>query len=193
MKNIKVAEFFACAHKLYRLACYRSRGKGRAAPGVAVCFCEYKTVYSQRFIKRCGNIYRILTCHRVNNKQYFVRLYLRLDVLELIHKLLINMQTACRVKNYIIVALISRERNRLFSYAHGVFVALFKNRNPRLFADYLQLFDCRRAVNVTGNQQRAVIFFFEHKREFCRMRCFTGALKAAHKNYCGRMSGIGKA
>ncbi len=104
----------------------------------------------------------------------------RLDVLELIHKLLINVQTACRIKYHHVIAVFRGVLYRLPCNDHRVYLTHFKDLYPCLFAYYLQLIDSRRTVHVTGSKQWTLPLILEVLRQLCSMGGLTGALETHH-------------
>src|SRR5699024_8047984 len=58
-----------------------------------------------------------------------------------------------------------------------------------LFADDLELLDGRRAVNVAGDEERAVALFLKIAGELCRVGGLAAALEAAHQHDAGGLRG----
>ena len=100
-------ELFARADELYGLARRRSYRERRrlASPS---SFESMTPVMPSASSKGVRGVHRVLTGHRVNYQQNFCRFDCRLDVLELIHELFINVQAACRVEKDDIVAVLLR-------------------------------------------------------------------------------------
>ena len=66
-----------------------------------------------------------------------MRLDLRLDVLQLVHKLLVNVQTTCRVEENIVVAVILGELDSFLSNLNGIGLSHFKDGNSDTLTDNL--------------------------------------------------------
>ena len=66
-----------------------------------------------------------------------MRLDLRLDVLQLVHKLLVNVQTTCRVEENIVVAVILGELDCFLCYLNGICLPHFKYGNSDILTDNL--------------------------------------------------------
>ncbi len=77
--------------------------------------------------------------------------------------------------------------NSMFGYFNRIFVPFLSiNRNINLLGKHFELFDCRRAINVTCNKQWTFPFIaLEFFCKFSGERRFTGTLQPRHKNHCG--------
>ena len=84
-----------------------------------------------------------------------------LDILKLLHKLGVDMQTARRIYDNVVEALVLCIRNRLFGNLDGIALPHFEYGHVNLLADNLQLLDGGRTVNVARYKQRSVVFLFE--------------------------------
>ena len=70
--------------------------------------------------------------------------------------------------------------DRLFGDLHRVALPHLKDGDARLFPHDLELVDRRRAVDVAGDEQRALALVFKVQRQLGGMGGLTGALQAAH-------------
>ena len=107
---------------------------------------------------------------------------LRLDVLQLLHQLFVDVQASGSIQDDDVVAVVLGVLDCVFGNLHRTDGAHLKDRCIDLCSDYLQLLDSSRAVNVTGNQQRAFALLAEHPCQLCRVGGLTGTLQAAHHN-----------
>ena len=101
---------------------------------------------------------------------------------QFVHQLRINMETTGGIENNDIVAVVLGVGNCLFGNFNGVNLTHFKNRNVNLASDDLELVDCRRTVNVAGDEKRASPLFLKMEGELSGMGGFTGALETDHHN-----------
>ena len=189
MEHVEIAEFFARTDELDRLAGHGSCGKRRTAAGVAVELGKNQTVNAKCVVERRCHIHSILTGHGVDHQQNLVRMNGALDILELVHQCFIDMQTTCRIKKHIIVAVILGFRDCQTCNFNRVDLTAFKNGNACLFTHDLQLFDCGGTVNVARHKQRTVTLVFKHQCKLSAVGGFTGALQTAHHHDCRRMIG----
>ena len=83
-------------------------GKRRAAARVAVKLCEHDAGNAERIVECVCRVHGILAGHRIDHEQYLARLDLIADVLKLLHQLLVNVQTACRIEEHKVVAVLFR-------------------------------------------------------------------------------------
>ena len=187
MENFNIVKLFACTCKFNRSACNSLYRKCRTASSVTVKLCENNTRNVKKLVKALRNINCVLTCHRVDNKQNFVWFNFFFDVFKLIHKSLINMKSACGIKNNNIVAVVLCTLDCLFCNLNGICFSHFKNRNACLFTYNLQLVDSGGTIYVTGGKQRISALLFQHFCKLCRVGCFTRTLKTAHHDDCRRL------
>ena len=80
-------------------------GKRRAASGVTVQLGEDDACDVQHIVKGFGNVYRLLTDHRVDGEQYLGRLGCLLDVLKLLHKKLVYLKATRGIYKHGVIAL----------------------------------------------------------------------------------------
>ena len=102
-----------------------------------------------------------------------------LDIFQLLHKLLVNVQTARRVDKQHVVAMPARMFICRLRNGDRVALALLKHRNVELAADDLELVNGGRAIDVAGHQQRpAALTLFKIPCQLGDVRRFTRALQA---------------
>ena len=122
--------------------------------GLEPITCHDDTINAQLAVKAFRYGYRILTSHGINHQKDFLRFYHFLDVLQFLHQFFIDMQTTCCIDEDDIIAVFRCVFQRFLGNFHGTeFVPHFKYGNVVVFPNYLQLFDSRRTIHVTGYQQ----------------------------------------
>ena len=154
----------------------------RTASGVAVELGDDDAGDLQQLVEALCHIDRVLTGHRVDDEQDLVGMNLVADLLELLHELFVDMQTAGGIQDHHVVAVVLRVTDSLLRDLDRILGTHFKDRHAGFLADDLQLVDRRRAVDIAGDQHGTVILRLEHFGELCRVGGFTGTLQAAHHN-----------
>ena len=102
-------------------------------------------------MKPLRNIGRLLTRHRVGYQQDLVRRGHRFNLCQLVHERFVDLQPPRGVDDD------RRQRKALGlgdAFArdtHGIVRAALINREIDLFAERLQLLDCRRTIDVCSN------------------------------------------
>ena len=183
MERLQIGKLFAHTGKFYRLSRNGFYRKRRTASCVTVKLCENNARNVKLLIKALRNVYRVLTCHSVNREKNFGRFNRGFDVFKLLHKLFVNMESACRIYNNNVICILRRVLQRLFRDKHrvGAFVD-GKNGNTELFAHNFKLFFRRRTVNVRRNENGALALFFQKSADFRAGSGFSCALQAHHHN-----------
>ena len=98
------------------------------------------------------------------------------------------MQTAGRIQNHDVVAVILGVGIGLFGDDLRLLGAQAEHRNPGLCTHDLQLVNGGGAIDIAGHQQRAVPLLEEILGQLGRMGGFTVALKAAHHQHGGTLA-----
>ena len=173
VEGLKLVKLFSHTNELNRLTCYCQHGQCRTAAGIRIKLGKYNRVDSKCLIKRRGYLYSVLTDHSIDNEHYLVRLCDLLDVLELVHKLLINVQTSCRIYDNKVVTVILSVLKTLFYNLSRVDLTHFKDGYLGSLSDNFQLVNSRRSVNVGSYQQRSLSVLFEHLCKLSRMGSLT--------------------
>ena len=161
MEQLQILELLARTGELDGSAGDSLDRQRRAAAGIAVELRQDDAGDVQKLVEGFRDVDRVLTGHRVDGQKDLVGVNLRLDVLQLLHELFIDMQTAGGIEDHDIVAVVFRVANRFLRDPDGVFGAHLKDRYLRLRADDLQLFDRRGTIDVARDQHRTVILFLE--------------------------------
>ena len=189
MERLDHVQLFAGAHELDGLARGRPNGQSSAAAGVAVQLGQQHAVDAQRLVKGGGGVHGVLTGHGVHHQQDLVGVDVCLDILQLVHELLVDMQAACGVQKHQIVAVVGGELQRLLGNLHGIALPHLEDGNVQLPAHHLQLGDGGGTVHVAGHQQRPLAVLPAHEaRKLCAVGGLTGALQT-HHHHNGRPLG----
>ena len=99
-----------------------------------------------------------LTCHRIHDEQHFIRLGQLMNLLELIHQRLVNVQTTSRIDNHIIQSVVLGMLHALTSDLHWrSLISQREHRNTDAFAHHLKLLDRSGTVNVARDEQRLMV------------------------------------
>ena len=137
MERLNLIKLFAGADKFDGLAGHGLDGKRRAASCVAVELGEHDAGDIEVFVEGLCCADGVLTGHRVDHEQNFVRVDRGLDGLELVHERLVNVQTACGVEEDHVVAVVTGVLDGLLRDLNGVDLTHFENGNIQLLADDL--------------------------------------------------------
>ena len=101
-------EMLADADELDRHAGHVLDREGRAAAGVAVELGQDDAVEFERVVERLGAVDRVLAGHAVDDQVDLVRHALAVDLLELVHQLVVDVQPAGRVEDHRVGAVLLR-------------------------------------------------------------------------------------
>ena len=187
VEGLDLVELLADAGELDGLAGQRLDRQRRAAAGVTVELGEHDTGDIERIVKGLRGRDRVLTDHRVDDEQDLRRIDGGLDVLQLGHERLINVQTAGRVEKDKVVAVFfcvldaglgDRDRIALPHLEHG---------NIKLAADGLKLLDGSRTVHVARDEQRALALLAHEAGELGAVGRLARALQADEHDDARRM------
>ena len=190
MEGLDLVELLSLAGELDGLAGDCAHREGRAAPRITVELGEDDTGDIQPLVEALGGIHRILTGHGVDHQQDLTGLYSSLDILELVHELLVDVQTArCVQKDHIIAVGLSVAHAGLGNI-HRICFAHLEHGDIQLFAHHAQLLNGRGAINVAGHQQGAFTLLFQKTGQFAAVGGFACALQADQHNDRGAL-GIG--
>ena len=191
MEQLDHVQLLAGTHKLDGLAGGRPDGQGRAAPGVTVQLGQHHAVDAQGIVEGGGGVHRVLAGHGVHHQQDLIGVDGGLNVLQLVHELLVDMEAARRVQQDRVKSVVLGVGQGVPGDLHRVDLPLGKHGDPQLFSHHLELGDGGGAVYVAGRQQRPFAHaVFEIARQLGAVGGLAGALEAHHHDHCG--SGVGK-
>ena len=165
-------------------------GERRAAAGIAVQLGENHAGDFQLFVKRVGDVHRILTGHRVDGQQDFARMDGFADSVKLFHQRLVDVQTARRIQNHHVALMLTGVFNRFLRRLDRILRAVFIDRHADLTADDLQLLDGRRTIDITADKQRTLAVLFQPVCQLGGHRRLARALKAAEHEYRNRRRAV---
>ena len=161
----------------------------RTAAGVAVHFGQHDPGQRQGFVKGLRRVRRILAGHRIDNKQGFYWIERRMNLLNLIHHRFINVQTTGGIHQQHVVEFELRffqrginDINRLLTHVRR------EEINANLLGQRFQLFDRRRAIDVSGNDKDFLLVLFT--QEFTQLSDaggFTRPLQTGHQHHGWRL------
>ena len=97
------------------------------------------------------------------------------------------MKPSGSIQNDDIIAVILGKLERFLCNNLGCNLSHFEHLHTGTLTDHLQLIDCGRTIDVTGNQQWIVPLLFQILCQFCCMRSFTGTLQPTHHHNAGRL------
>ena len=184
MEQLDHVQLFAGADELDGLSGGGPDGQCRAASGVAVQLGQHHAVDAQCVVEGLGGVHRVLAGHGVHHQQDLVGLHRGLDVPQLVHQRLVDVQTAGGIQKYHVVAVVGGVFHRLPGDGHGVDLPHFKHGNVQLLAHHLQLVDGGGTVHVAGHQQGPFAVLAAHEaRQLCAVSGFTGALETHHHHH----------
>src|ERR1019366_10647268 len=97
MERLKRIVFFADADELDGLSSNLPNGNRRAAASIAVHLGEDDAGKRELLMEFIGRADRVLSSHRIGDKQNFLRIEQPLERLHLLHKLLIDVETSSSI------------------------------------------------------------------------------------------------
>ena len=192
VEGLDVGELFADAGELDGLARDRAHGDGRAAAGVAVQLGEDDAIHAQLLVEGIGDGDGVLTGHGVDDEEDLLRLDRGADLAQLLHELLVDVQTAGGVDDDRVAAIVARVFHGLFGDLHRIALALFKDLHAHLSADDLQLLDGCGAVDVAGDEQGLFAALLDEVAELGGHGGLARALQSAEHVDGRRLGGIGQ-
>ncbi len=149
----------------------------------AVKLCEHDARDAESFIEGARRIHRVLTGHGVDNEHDLRGLYRIADIFELVHELLVYMQSAGGIEEHEVVAVLFGVLDGCLCDIDGVRRAHLEHGNVELTAYGLELLYRRGAVDIAGGKQWALALLAHVGRELCAVRGLTCALKSDEHDY----------
>ena len=95
---------------------------------------------------------RFLSVHRVEHEEHVRRLRLGGDSLELVHELVVDVQSAGGVQDHDIEPVRARRLEPASGRLHGIAAVEREDRYLDLLAELLQLVDRRRSLEIAGDE-----------------------------------------
>ena len=187
VERLDLIELFADADEFDGLAGACFYRKRRAAARIAVKLREHDAGDTERVVECVCRVHGILAGHCIDNEQYLARFYLITDVLKLLHKLLVNVQAACRIEEHKVVAVLFRMLDCGLCDIDGICRSHLEHGDVELFADGFQLLYGSRAIDIARGQQRTLALLAHIGCKLCAVCRFTGTLKADEHNHARRL------
>ena len=178
MEGLDLVELLADAGKLDGLAGQRLDRQRGAAAGVAVELREHDAGDIERVVKGLRGRHRVLADHRVDDEQDLRGVDGGLDVLQLGHERLVDVQAAGRVEKDEVVAVLFRVLDAGLGDLDRVALPHLKHGNIELAADGLKLLDGRGTVHVARDEQRALALLAHEAGELGAVGRLARALQA---------------
>ena len=179
-----------CEHN--RFAGNRSHGKGRTTAGVTIEFREHHAGEVHALVESICGIHGVLTDHRINHEQDFLRLNSIADITRLLHEFSIHAQTACSINDHHVMELRTRFSNAISCNLHRIAGRGIKftgharvgreNGHARTLTHNLQLGHRVWALQIRCHQDGGMPLPLEPLCEFTRQRGFTGTLQTSQHN-----------
>jgi hypothetical protein len=163
------------------------RERGTAAR-VAVHLREHETVDADALGERLPDAHGLLPDHAVDDQDDLMRAHRALEVLELAHELIVDVQTAGGVEDEEIeparAGLLERPDRDVMRLRA---VRRAPEAGVGALGHALELIDGRGAVDVGRDEQRALVPRLEPQRELARERGLARALQAGEQDHGGHM------
>ena len=190
MEQLDAVQLFAGAGEFDWLAGDGPHGQRRAAAGIRVQLRHEDAVDPKLLVEARRRVHGVLTGHRVQEEHDLRGLHRGLDVAQLRHQRVVDVQTAGGVDEHHVVAVGLRVLDAGFGDLDGVALPHLEDGDADLLAHDLQLRDGGGTVHVAGHQQRplAVLLLVEA----CQLGAvgrFTGALQTHQHDDRGRLGG----
>src|SRR5665213_3381714 len=186
-------DLLADADELDRSAGHAVDRERRTAARVAVHLGQDHARDPEPLVERLGDVDRLLSGHRVGDEQDLGRLDRRLDLLELRHQALVDLQPPRGVDDDGRNPEPARLGDAVARDLHRIALALVVDRQIDLLAEGLELIDRRGPIDVGRDQQRAAALLFEPQRELARVRRLARTLKPDHDVHGRRRIAVGQA
>jgi len=120
MEHFQIVQLFAGALELDGLAGDAQHRKCRTAAGIAIGLGQDDAVDANRLVEGLGNIHSVLACHGIHHQQRLVHGDSFLDLHELLHQDLVDLQTAGGIQDHNVVAVIPGVGQRLAGDLRGL-------------------------------------------------------------------------
>ena len=188
-EGVELIDLLADPDELDRLAgdgAHRERGP---AAGVAVEFGQDQAGDTDRLVEVGGHADRLLAGGGVGDEQRFARLEEGGDTFQLLDQGVVDFLAAGGVEDDGGGILGFQPFDGAFGGFEDVFFARFRGEHGHadVVGEYLELLDGGRAVEVEGDEDRALPVFFEAAGEFRAGGGFAGAVQAADEDVTGRV------
>jgi hypothetical protein len=167
-----------------RLPGHRLDRERRPTPGISVELGQQYPVELGPLGELRGHVDRVLSSHRVEDQQHVVGAGSLLDLGELVHQLLVDVQAPGGIDDERVGTIASSLVERPLGDVDGVALrALLVDRRSGPLAHRHQLLDRRRPLGVTGSQCHALAVLRQELGELGAGRGLPGALQARDQDH----------
>jgi len=187
MEDVEVVELLAVGGELDGTPGHGADAQRRAAAGVPVQLGEHDAVNVDPLTELLGRGHRVLAGHGVDDEEDVVRLDRAAHARQLVHELVVDVQPARGVDDRH-VAVGARELDPVAGDGDGVDVRAGRiHGNPDAFGERRELVDGGGAIDVGGDEDRALAVLLEVLRELGAGRRLAGTLQTGHEDDRRRM------
>ena len=182
MEQFQLVELLADTDKLNRDAGDFFDGKCRTAASVSIELGKNHTVELESIVENFGTVDRVLSGHRVANEQNLMRLHAPINLLQLVHQFVVDMQSTGGVEDNDVRSRFFRRRDTVLTNLQRSTVGRVfgVNRNADLFTDDSQLLDSGRTLKVGSDEKRLAAFSLQQLRELAARCGFSSPLQTTH-------------
>ncbi|MNZ95907.1 hypothetical protein D3C78_1150800 [compost metagenome] len=114
-----------------------------------------------------------------------------MDLLQLLHQLLVNMEATSRIDNDIVIAVLLRVlQTGTGNFNRRGLVTQREHGRVYLISEHLQLLNRCRTINITSDKQRLMVALLEQLSQLTGSCRLTGTLQAGHHNDGRRLIGF---
>ncbi len=192
MERLELVELLAGTGEENRLAddfFHRQRG---TAARVAVDLGEDHAVETDRVVERLGDVHRFLTGHRVDDEQRVLRFDGRVDRVQLVHQIGVDLQTTGGVDDHEVATEPLRFLDCTARNADRI-GRLAVERNVDTPGEHAQLLDGGRALQVGTDEQRLQALRFQQARQLPGRGRLSGTLQTGQQQRPSAASGSSSA
>jgi len=154
MKDLQGVSLFAHAQVLDRYAGHRAHRDGRTTSGITVNLGQDQAGDPHPLVKLVGDAHGILTGHGIHDQEHFLGVSLGLDLLELVHQLVVDVQAAGGVEQHHAVRRLAGPLDCVGTdLGRRNLVTFAVDWHVKLPAQHLELGDGRRPASISRYHQ----------------------------------------
>jgi hypothetical protein len=140
-------------------------------------------------VERLRHVDRFLADHRIDDQIHLVRLHLLVDLLQLVHQIVVDLQAAGGVEDDCVAERSLRLGDGVATDADGV-GRVAVDRDADLSPERAKLFDGAGALEVRRGQQRLAALRLQRQRQLRRGGRLAGPLQAAEHDDRGSVAAL---
>ena len=192
MELLEVSDVLTSGREHNRLAGNRSHRQCRTTAGITIKLREDHAGEVHPLVEGVSSVHGVLTNHRIDDEQNFVRLNSVTDITCLLHELSVNTQTTRGIDDDHIVQLSASLSYAVTRHLHGVAGGYVKlaghtgvrrvHGHARSLTDDLQLSHRVGALQVGCNQHRGVALALQPVSQFASQGGLTSTLQTRQHN-----------